>query len=204
MIPDILVEHKNDELIVTVNGNVIPRLNISHAYVKMLREGTTAETEEYISEKLKQAEWALQCISRRESTLQQVAECIVCRQHIFFKEPHGQLVPLRLADVAEELGIHESTVSRAVKEKYLQCDRGVFPLHTFFSKAMAAEGETVSADSIRDRLKTIIEEEDKKKPLSDRELTEKLVDEGIQISRRTVAKYREAMGIAGASGRKEY
>lgn len=204
VIPDILVEHKNDELIVTVNGNVIPRLNISHAYVKMLREGTTAETEEYISEKLKQAEWALQCISRRESTLQQVAECIVCRQHIFFKEPHGQLAPLRLADVAEELGIHESTVSRAVKEKYLQCDRGVFSLHTFFSKAMAAEGETVSADSIRDRLKTIIEEEDKKKPLSDRELTEKLVDEGIQISRRTVAKYREAMGIAGASGRKEY
>ena len=204
VIPDILVEHKNDELIVTVNGNVIPRLNISHAYVKMLREGTTAETEEYISEKLKQAEWALQCISRRESTLQQVAECIVCRQHIFFKEPHGQLAPLRLADVAEELGIHESTVSRAVKEKYLQCDRGVFSLHTFFSKAMAAEGETVSADSIRDRLKTIIEEEDKKKPLSDRELTEKLVDEGIQISRRTVAKYREAMGIAGASSRKEY
>ena len=77
-------------------------------------------------------------------------------------------------------------------------------MHTFFSKAMAAEGETVSADSIRDRLKTIIEEEDKKKPLSDRELTEKLVDEGIQISRRTVAKYREGMGIAGASGRKEY
>ena len=204
VIPDILVEHKNDALIVTVNGSVIPRLNISHAYVQMLREGANAETEEYISEKLKQAEWALQCISRRESTLQQVAECIVRRQHIFFTEPHGHLAPLRMTDVAEELHIHESTVSRAVKEKYLQCDRGVFPLHTFFSKAMAAEGETVSADSIKERLKAIIDGEDKKKPLSDRELTEQLVAEGVQISRRTVAKYREAMGIAGASGRKEY
>ena len=204
VIPDILVEHKNDELIVTVNGNVIPRLNISHAYVKMLREGATAETEEYISEKLKQAEWALQCISRRESTLQQVAECIVRRQKVFFTEPHGQLAPLRMADVAEELDIHESTVSRAVKEKYLQCDRGVFPLHDFFSKAMAAEGETVSADSIKDRLKAMIDGENKKKPLSDRELTEKLVADGIQISRRTVAKYREAMEIAGAAGRKSF
>ena len=204
VIPDILVEHKNNELIVTVNGSVIPHLHISHAYVKMLREGANAETENYISEKLKQAEWALQCISRRESTLQQVAECIVRRQKVFFTEPHGQLTPLRMADVAEELDIHESTVSRAVKEKYLQCDRGVFPLHDFFSKAMAAEGETVSADSIKDRLKAMIDGENKKKPLSDRELTEKLVADGIQISRRTVAKYREAMEIAGAAGRKSF
>ena len=205
VIPDVLVEHKNGEWNVIVNGSVTPHLNISHAYVKMLREGVNTETEQYISEKLKQAEWALQCISRRESTLQNVAECIVRRQKVFFAEPHGQLMPLRLADVAEELGIHESTVSRAVKEKYLQCERGVFLLQDFFSKAIAKEDAgTVSADSIRDRLKTIIEQEDKQKPLSDRELTEKLVAEGIQISRRTVAKYRETMGIAGASGRKEF
>ena len=206
IIPDVLVEHKNEELVVTVNGSVIPHLHISHTYIKMLREGANAETEAYISDKLKQAEWALQCISRRESTLQQVAECIVRRQKAFFMEQHGQLVPLRMADIAEELGIHESTVSRAVKEKYLQCDRGVFPLHAFFSKAMAKTEETgtVSADSIRERLKSIIDAEDKQKPLSDRELTEQLVAEGIQISRRTVAKYREGMGIAGAAGRKSF
>lgn len=205
VIPDILVEHKDKELLVTVNGSVIPHLNISHAYVKMLRAGADAETEEYIAEKLKQAEWAIQCISRRESTLQLVAECIVRRQETFFIE-HGRLSPLRMADVAEELGIHESTVSRAVREKYLQCDRGVFPLHDFFSKALAKTEDKgiVSTDSIKERLKTIIEEENKKKPFSDRELTEKLIDEGIQISRRTVAKYREAMGIPGAGGRKEY
>lgn len=205
VIPDILVEYKNGELAVTVNGGVIPHLTISHSYVQMLRKGAGAETEEYISEKLKQAEWALQCIARRESTLQQVAECIVRRQKVFFTKQQGRLAPLRLTDVAEELGIHASTVSRAVKEKYLQCDRGVFPLHAFFSKAMAKTEEgTVSADSIKERLKTIIGEEDKRKPLSDRELTEKLVAEGVQISRRTVAKYREAMGIPGAGGRKEY
>ena len=122
-----------------------------------------AEPEQYISEKLKQAEWALQCISRRENTLREVAECIVRRQHTFFVETHGQLVPLRMMDVAEELGIHESTVSRAVKGKYLQCERGVFLLDTFFSQAMAGADGAVSADSIKEKLKMIIAAEDKKK-----------------------------------------
>ena len=204
IIPDVLVEEKDGAWTVMVNGSVMPHLNISHAYVKMLRAGDDAQTEEYISEKLKQAEWLLQCISRRENTLQQVAACIVRRQKDFFAESHGQLVPLRLVDVAEELGLHESTVSRAVKEKYLQCSRGVFLLSSFFSNGVAAAEGEVSADSIRNRLKDIIDAEDKRKPLSDRELTEKLTAEGIQISRRTVAKYREGMGILGASGRKEH
>ena len=189
---------------VTVNSGVMPHLNISHGYVKMLRGGASAETEQFISERLKQAEWALQCISRRESTLKEVAECIVRRQHTFFAEPHGHLVPLRMMDVAEELGIHESTVSRAVKGKYLQCERGIFLLDAFFSQAMAAAEGAVSADSIKEKLKGIIAAEDKKKPLSDRELTEKLISEGIQISRRTVAKYRESMEIPGAAGRKSF
>lgn len=208
VIPDVFVEQRNGELFVTVNGNAVPRLRISHSYLKLLKEGADADTEAYLSEKWKQAEWALQCITRRESTLQQVAECIVRRQQAFFlrQKGSGLLAPLRMADVAEELGIHESTVSRAVKEKYLQCDRGVFPLHTFFVNALAnaeaAGGH--SADSVKAKLKTLIDHENKRKPLSDRELTEALLAEGIQISRRTVAKYREAMGIAGASGRKEY
>lgn len=204
IIPDILVERVDGILTVVINGEETPRLQISHSYVHLLRAGADAETEAYIAEKLQQAEWVLQCISRRESTLKQVAECILSRQRDFF-ETHGPLQPLRLADVAEELGIHESTVSRAVKEKYLQCDRGIFPLHAFFSKALAkTEQGTVSAASIRERMKTILSEEDKTKPLSDRELTEQLNKEGIQISRRTVAKYREAMGIGGASERKVF
>ena len=206
VVPDVLVERRGEEFIVTTNTTVMPRLTVSHSYVKLLREKADAQTEEYITEQLKRAEWALQCISRRESTLQQVVEAIVEKQRDFFSEPQGQLVPLRLVDIAEQLNIHESTVSRAVKEKYLQCERGVFPLHTFFSKAMAkAEAaENISADSIKNRLRAIIDAEEKTKPLSDRELTEHLTAEGVQICRRTVANYREAMGIAGASGRKRY
>lgn len=206
VMPDVFVEQIDGEWQVTVNGGTLPQLHISRAYIKMLREGANAETEEYISEKLKQAEWAMQCIRRRESTLQQVAEYIVRRQAAFFSAPRGELAPLRLADVAEALGLHESTVSRAVKEKYLQCERGTFPLSAFFSQAMpkAEEASSISAESIKNRLKALIAAEDRTKPLSDRELTEQLTAEGIRISRRTVAKYREALGIAGASGRKVY
>lgn len=202
IVPDVLVECRGEELIVTINRTGMPHLHISHSYVKLLREKADAQTEAYIAEQLKRAEWALQCITKRESTLQQVVEAIVRRQRRFFLEPQGQLLPLRLLDIAQELEIHESTVSRAVKEKYLQCERGIFPLHSFFSKAMA--NADVSADSIKNRLRTIIDAEEKTKPLSDRELTERLMAEGIEISRRTVAKYREAIGIAGASGRRQY
>lgn len=202
--PDVLVEQSGDELAIIVNGGAVPRLQISPAYAQLLRAGADTQTQEYIAEKVKQAEWALQCIARRESTLKRTAEAIVRRQRAFFLSPKGQLAPLRMADIAAELGVHESTVSRAVKEKYLQCERGVFPLQMFFSKEIAAEGEGVSADSICNRLRALIEQEDARHPLSDRELTEKLTAEGIRISRRTVAKYREGMGIATASGRKSY
>lgn len=204
VVPDVLVERRGGEFIVTTNTTVMPRLHINHSYVRLLREKADEQTEEYITEQLKCAEWALQCIMRRESTLQQVVEAIVEKQKKFFLEPQGELVPLRLVDVAEQLNIHESTVSRAVKEKYLQCERGVFPLSAFFSKAIAQAEENVSADNIKNRLRAIIDAEEKSKPLSDRELTEKLAAEGVRICRRTITKYREAMGIAGASGRKRY
>lgn len=193
--PDVLVEG----LRVQLCGNAVPRLQISHAYVKMLRQGADAETQAYIAEKLKQAEWALQCISRRENTLLQTAEAIVRRQTAFFGEG-GQLAPLRMADIAEEMGVHPSTVSRAVKGKYLQCERGLFPLQAFFSQELAGEG--ISADQISQSLRCLIEQEDRRHPLSDRELTERLQADGIEISRRTVAKYREGMGIPAAAGRR--
>lgn len=205
IVPDVSVERLEGELVVSINSTSTPKLFVSQAYIKMLREGASRETEDYIANKMKQAEWALQCISKRESTLLTTAKCIVEHQRDFFMGCQGQLRPLRMADIAEIMEVHESTISRAVKEKYLQCDRGVFALNMFFSKALGGEGETtVSADSIHQEIRKMIEEEDKKKPLSDRVLTEKLEAQGVQISRRTVAKYREAMGIAGASGRKQY
>ena len=205
VVPDILVEKQGDALVVRFNQAAIPHLRINTAYAGILRAGAEKETEQYITEKVKQAEWMLQCMHRREVTLQKIAECIVQVQKAFFLEKEGQLVPLRMIDVADRLEMHESTVSRGVKDKYLQCEKGVFPLHMFFSKAMQTTGEeTISADHIQKKLKELILQEDKKKPLSDRVLAEGLQAEGICISRRTVAKYREEMGIPSASGRKEY
>lgn len=205
ILPDVFVQKQEGELLVTVNSSSSPRLFISQSYLKILREGASDDAKEYISNKLKQAEWAIQCISKRESTLLETAKCIVNHQEDFFIRPDGQIRPLRLADIAECMQVHESTVSRAVRDKYLQCDRGIFPLCSFFSKALSSEETgTISADSIQQKIRLMIEGENKKKPYSDRELTEALQKEGIQISRRTVAKYREGMGIAGASGRKRY
>lgn len=202
IMPDVLVEREGGRLLVQLSGEVLPRLRISHAYAKLLREGANAQTADYIAQKMKQAEWTLQCIARRESTLRQVAECIVRRQAAFFDGRRGRLAPLRMADIAQELGVHPSTISRTVKEKYLQCERGIFPMQAFFSQELAAEGESVSADCICESLRELIDAEEKRKPLSDRELAERLQAAGIQISRRTVAKYRESMGIAAAAGRK--
>ena len=204
VVPDVLVERRNGELFVSVNNAVAPRLYINAAYQKMLREEPAGETREYILQKLRQAEWAVQCVNRRESTLLETARLIVEAQKDFFLEPGRRLKPLRMVDIAQQMQVHESTVSRAVKEKYLQCDQGVFLLADFFVKAMGESGTEVSTDDVRGRLEELIAAEDKKKPLSDRELAERLAAEGFSISRRTVAKYREAMGIPGAAGRKEY
>lgn len=203
--PDVFVQKQEGQLLVTINTSATPKLFISPSYMKILREGGSEETKDYISNKLRQAEWAMQCISKRESTLLGTVNCIVDRQKEFFLCSEAQLKPLRMGDIADLMEVHESTISRAVKDKYLQCDRGVFPLHAFFSKALSSELQgSVSADSIQQKIRVMIEKEDKKKPFSDRELTELLQKEGIQISRRTVAKYRESMGILGALGRKCY
>ena len=141
----------------------------------------------------------------------QVSRAILEHQEEFFTYGPSRLAPLRLADIAGELGIHESTVSRAVNKKYLQCSWGVYPMNFFFSRAAAVQekeggknSQSVTAVEVKRALRRIIDGENKKKPYSDRILGEKLAEEGISISRRTVAKYREEEGIADASGRKEY
>ena len=142
-------------------------------------------------------------MEQRESTLLRCAQVIVQRQAAFFREGAGGLAPLRLSDVAEELGLHESTVSRAVREKYLQCGRGAYPLHYFFSRNAASQGGPVGGKAARALLRRLIDREDKICPLSDQKLCQAMAELGCPISRRTVAKYREEFGIPGASGRKE-
>lgn len=206
VLPDVFVEKTAEgTLEVSINEQGMPKIHVSSAYVNLLRAGTTADTEEYISKKLRQAEWIMQCISKRESTLLSTARSIVTFQEAFFLERDGQIAPLRMVDVADDIQMHESTVSRAVRGKYVQCDRGTFPLDQFFAVALADKGGgSVSADSIKQRIRQLIEEEEKTKPLSDQKLADILQADGTEISRRTVAKYREAMGIGKASVRKMF
>lgn len=205
ILPDVLVEKIGDELMISLNSGAVPKLSVSTNYVKMLRQGVEKDTEEYIANKLKQAQWIMQCIHKREDTLLEVSEIIVSHQRDFFMEPEGVIKPFRLVDVSEAMGVHESTVSRAIRDKYIQCQKGVFHMSAFFSKALASDGDdTISANAIQGKIKKLIASEDRQKPLSDQKITDTLVAEGIQISRRTVAKYREGMGIGGTSKRKQH
>ena len=178
----------------------------------MNRNPDSPELKEYLSNKIRQAEWVKQCVAQRGKTLMQVSKALLEHQEGFFTYGPSHLAPLKLADIAQELDIHESTVSRAVSKKYLQGSWGVYPMNFFFSRQVSVQenasgsqsSQAVTAADIKRALREIIDAEDKKKPYSDRLLGEKLGERGITISRRTVAKYREEEEIADASGRKEY
>lgn len=172
------------------------RESMNESYVK-LKDSEESEVREYIIQKQAQAGWLKTCIEQRSHTLQRIADILIDFQRTFL-ETGKDMKPLRQKDVAQIMEVHESTVSRAVKGKYLQCGRGVYALSDFMPKGM----EEVSSDSVKQMLKKIIQNEDKKKPLSDQKLVKKLEEEGVQISRRTVAKYRMQMEIPDASGRK--
>ncbi len=155
-------------------------------------------------EKLQQVEGVLRAISQRESTILRCAQVIVDVQTDFFRYGPQALLPMRQADVARKLEIHESTVSRAVRDKYLQCAQGVYPMSYFFSRPATARGEEVGSVNARLLLRRIIQQEDRRKPLSDAKLSTLLDQAGCPISRRTVAKYRAEMNIPDAAGRKRW
>lgn len=200
LVPDLVVIQDEHGLTVAYQDSYLPGLHLSGYYCKLQKQSADPEVKQYLTDKIKQAQWAIQAVEQRRSTLLSCAQVIVRRQEGFFR-PGGHLSPLRLADVAQELFIHESTVSRAIREKYLQCSRGVYPLSFFFSREGGTEGTSVH--QIKERLRQLVDREDKKHPLSDQKLCEQLEAEGCAISRRTVAKYRDELGIPSASGRKE-
>ena len=153
---------------------------------------------------MRQAKWVVQNLEQRRVALLSCTRSIVAHQKDFFQQGSGHLDPLSLADVAAELEVHESTVSRMVQNKYLQCSRGVFPLKYFFSRAVPTMigGADVSAERAKAALAALIDSENKKKPLSDQKLSELLAAQGVQLSRRTVAKYRDELGIPSTAGRR--
>lgn len=205
IIPDITVVKLSEYYEILPNEYMYPRVNINMPYCDLLKKETDQETKDYVQSKLKQAQWIRDCISQRNTTMIRVVKCIVDLQEEFFACGKG-LRSMCLSDVADRLDIHASTVSRAVQGKYLQCTWGVFPLNYFFTKGVESSEDNgqVAAVGVQARIKEIVAAEDKKKPLSDQKITEKLMAEGIKISRRTVAKYRDACGIRDAGGRKKF
>lgn len=205
VIPDLAVVTEAGRTEVVLNDSFLPTIRLSSYYYRLMKQTGDAEVRDYLSGKIHQAKWLVQNIEQRRSTLLSCARCMVARQGDFFRRGEGHLRPMSLADVAGELEIHASTVSRAIRGKYLQCAFGVYPLKFFFSGALPGEhgGEEVSAERARSLLRALIDGENRKSPLSDQKLSQLLAAQGVEISRRTVAKYREELGIPSTFGRKE-
>ena len=205
VVPDLLVERVSDEYVVLLNDKNVPRLRINQAYEAVLRGQRKVDSKEreYIKGKINSARWLIQTIEQRRRTMIKVMTCIISEQREFFDKGIQFLRPLTLQQVARQIGMHESTVSRVTTNKYVQTPRGVFELKFFFSSGLSTDdGEDVSAKTARDRIKNLIADEDAKDPLSDQKIAELLHQDGLNIARRTVAKYREQLRILPARFRR--
>lgn len=206
VIPDVIVEKIDNDYVVIINESSTPHLTISSYYKGLLGKAEKdQQLSDYLSERVSSANWLIKSIEQRKQTIYNVVSAVVKYQRDFFDLGSKHLKTLTLKDIAEELGIHESTVSRSISGKYLQCPRGVFEIKYFFSAGVSDEvGEGVSSNSIKEFIKEIVEGEDRHKPYSDQAMVSILKDKGFNISRRTVAKYRDELGILSSSKRKRY
>jgi len=205
VIPDLVVEKIDGEYMVFANDTSLPRLRLSRAYREVARDKNQfkGENKEFISSKLNSANWMIQAIEQRRQTMLKVMGYIVDRQRNFFEKGVQHLKPLTLREVAEHIEMHESTVSRVTNEKFVQTPRGVFPLKFFFSSGLStSSGEDISARGVKDKIQSLVDGEDEKKPLTDQAIVSLLKSEGVNIARRTVAKYRDQLGILPARMRK--
>ncbi len=205
VIPDLIVDKIDNRYHVFLNDTGVPRLRLSRTYQELARDKKkfTQEHREFIASRLNSANWLIQAIEQRRQTMLKVMNFIVDRQREFFEKGIEYLKPLTLREVAEVINMHESTVSRVTNEKFVQTPRGVLPLKFFFSSALATtSGEDASARSIRAKLQKMVGEEDTSNPLTDQQIVHLFQEQGIQIARRTVAKYRDQLGILPARMRK--
>lgn len=203
--PDVFVDKMDGEYVVSLNDDGMPRLRVSNSYRRMLvDENGSSEAKSYIREKLSAAQWLIRSIHQRQSTLFKVTTSIVRFQRDFFDHGVKALRPLVLKDVANDIGMHESTVSRATANKYVHTPQGTLELKYFFTSSIrSSDGEGVSAESVKEKIKKIIDGEDPRRPYSDQHIAQVLAAESIEIARRTVAKYREMMGILPSSRRRQ-
>lgn len=204
--PDVYVYKVGEEYMVSLNEDGLPRLRISNFYRNVLKgAGTNDQTQEYIQDKLRSAVWLIKSIHQRQRTIYKVTEAIVKHQKDFFDYGPAHIKPMILRDIANDIGMHESTVSRVTTNKYVHTPRGIFELKYFFNSGISTDdGDALASESVKLRIKQLVSEEDPKNPLSDQKLVELLKKEGINIARRTIAKYRDVLKILPSSKRKKY
>lgn len=198
--PDFFIAEIDGRWQAILNDYYLPRVSISDYYLR-LAHSADDETKNYLRDKMQQARWVLSGLERRHATLQHCADALLQTQWDFFTGPTAQLRPMTLHSLAEAIGVHPSTVSRAIRGKYLQCRQGTFPLRYFFSQAVGGE-DGPSGQAVRLAIARLVRDEDPARPLSDQKLRERLGADGMAVARRTVAKYREALGIPTAASRR--
>jgi RNA polymerase sigma-54 factor len=204
--PDVRVEHNGDKWLITLNNDYIPRLRLSSTYKELLAKGTLNPKErEYISEKMRSGKFLINSIEQRQQTIARLTRISLDCQRDFFEHGVSKLRPLTMNQVAKAVGVHETTVSRAIANKYMETPWGVFDFKFFFTPGYTAHnGETLSNTSIKDQIAQIVSEEDTAKPFSDQDIVSMLGEKQIKIARRTVAKYREELGILPTNLRRRY
>src|SRR5271170_1571091 len=206
VLPEVFVQKTGDDFVVTTNDEHIPHLRISNIYKDLMSQGeNSAEVKNYIREKIRAGKFLIKSLHQRQQTILNIAKEIVKRQREFFEKGVAHLKPMTMAQVAEVVGVHETTVSRAVSSKYMQTPQGVFEMKFFFTAGLqTTTGNGVSNTSVKDMIAEIFKTEDSAKPLSDQEVVKMLGEKGITIARRTVAKYRDELNILPSNLRKVY
>lgn len=205
--PDIIVDYDDGgNVVVTMDDGNTPQLQISRAYRKLAKDRSTVrDARQFLRKNLRSAQWLIGAIQQRRDTIRRVAEAVFDVQRDFLEHGPESLRPLPMAEVANRIGVHVATVSRAVAGKYVQTPRGIFPLRMFFSGGTTtAEGQDVAWDAVKAKLQEVVDAEDKSKPLNDDQLAEALQQRGVKIARRTVAKYRKLLDIPPARQRRQY
>lgn len=204
--PDIFVHKVGDDYVVMLNDEGLPNLRLAPHYLEARAGGhLDAKADEYVNDKLRAAQWLIKSIQQRQRTIFKVAKSIVKFQREFLERGVEGLRPLVLRDVAEDIGMHESTISRVTTNKYMQTPQGLFELKYFFNSSLStSDGDSVSSESVKNRIRAIIDQEDPRKPLSDQKIAEMLSDETVNIARRTVTKYREMLKIGSSSERRRH
>lgn len=206
IIPDVYIEESEGKFIIILNDDGVPKLRLSNYYRKLIanKKALGKEEKQFLEEKLRDAIWLLKSLYQRNKTIYRVTENILKFQEEFFRKGIKHLKPLNLSNIAENLGLHESTISRVTSNKYIQCPQGLLNFKFFFSNALHAVNGGISSTTVKDIIKQLISREDTKAPLSDKAIVEILTGRDISIARRTVAKYREKLKILSHNRRKKW